>query len=247
MANRCQAPNLFAGLSPTWILSNLDQNSAFFQGSFQDASLGYVNGIPADTGTANAYVVTLPFGSPSSYQAGMTVVFTPTNTNTGPSTITVNPLGSSAILNPAGLALSGGEIAANRRVMLVSDGASFYIVGPCPYSKVFASNTSNQTVDVAGYTSVVINVGQTGGSCGLTLSHLGVGIPVTVTLQNGTGASISFFIGGTTPAGVAIQSFAILAGGLGAFTLVSSAFSIAGNTARVFTSAGMLGGQLFFS
>jgi hypothetical protein len=130
MANRCPNPNTFAGTSPPWPLASLDQNNVnFFQGTFNDASLGWVNGVPADTGTANLYSVTLPFGAPSSYNAGMTVVFTPANTNTGSSTITVAPLGSILIKTAFGNALVGGELPAGVTVMLVCDGTAMRIMG----------------------------------------------------------------------------------------------------------------------
>jgi hypothetical protein len=48
-----------------------------YQGAFNDSSLGYVNYVGTDSGTANLYNVTLPFGVPSSYNIGMCVAFKP--------------------------------------------------------------------------------------------------------------------------------------------------------------------------
>jgi hypothetical protein len=50
----------------------------------------------ADTGTANTYVVTLPY-APASYAAGLFVVMKVLTTNTGASTFNANALGAIAI------------------------------------------------------------------------------------------------------------------------------------------------------
>lgn len=62
-----------------------------------------------DTGTANAYVVSLPH-TPSGYVDGLTVRFRAINTNTGASTINVNSLGTKSIRNRSGSALAAGDI-----------------------------------------------------------------------------------------------------------------------------------------
>jgi microcystin-dependent protein len=109
-------------------LANLDQNNTFFQGTFNDASVGFVNGIPTDTGTLNAYSVTVPLGAPSAYQAGMYVVFIPLTTNTGSATLTVAPLGSQLILDEFGNALGADAIIANRKTIVIHDGTNFCLV-----------------------------------------------------------------------------------------------------------------------
>jgi hypothetical protein len=207
MANRLNAPNQFEALSPPWILSQLDTNFTQNQAAWNDSSLGFVNGIPVDTGSANNYLVTVPFGSPSAYQDGMTVPFIPANTNTGASTITVSPLGSVAILNPAGIALNGGEIAANRALMLVYKSAApvgFRIIGPCATTSVL-NNPGNTTVECAGYTSVHVQVSFTiSTSTSLALAHLAPGTTVTVQFVNAFGSPNSYAITATNPAGTAI-------------------------------------------
>jgi len=70
-----------------------------------------------DTGAANAYVVAL---SPAvaALANGMEISFTPANSNTGASTITVNGLAAVPIVGGALSALQGGEIVASGRVKL---------------------------------------------------------------------------------------------------------------------------------
>jgi microcystin-dependent protein len=106
----------------------MDQNSTFFQGTFNDASVGFVNGIPTDTGTLNAYSVTVPLGAPSAYQAGMYVCFIPSTTNTGTATLTVAPLGSQVILDEFGNALGADAIIANRKTIVIHDGTNFCLI-----------------------------------------------------------------------------------------------------------------------
>jgi hypothetical protein len=127
MANRIAPLNTFAGQSPPWSLANLDQNSSNIQGAINDSSLGFVN-TGADTGTVNNYIVTLPYGSPTAYNPGFSLVLVAAATNTGPSTITVNPLGAVAIGHSDGSALTGGEIVAGQAVNLVYYGTAFRIV-----------------------------------------------------------------------------------------------------------------------
>lgn len=81
----------------------------------------------ADTGAANAYVVTLD-KVPPAYVAGMRVTFKATAANTGASTINVNSLGTKAIQTFDGSALSSGTIAANQLVTVQYDGTAFRIM-----------------------------------------------------------------------------------------------------------------------
>ncbi len=65
-----------------------------------------------DTGTANAYVVTLAL-PPAALVAGLVVSFQATHANTGASTLNLNGLGAKPILGAAHTALQGNEIVAN--------------------------------------------------------------------------------------------------------------------------------------
>jgi hypothetical protein len=82
-----------------------------------------------DTGTANAYAVALT-PAPSSYTAGMVVVFEAVHANTGASTLNVNSLGNKNITKFGSVALSSGDIAANQVIIAVYDGTEFQMLGP---------------------------------------------------------------------------------------------------------------------
>jgi hypothetical protein len=148
MASRIGSLTDFAPLAPPWQLTQLDQNTTNIAAAFNDASLGYVNAIATDTGSANNYAVTCGFGTPSAYNAGFTVAFVPANTNTGASTITVSPLGSLSIVDVNGNALQAGAIQSGRLCALICMGSTFRIVnllqsGGVPYSYDYDDLTGN--------------------------------------------------------------------------------------------------------
>lgn len=78
----------------------------------------------ADSGAANAYVVTLA-PAPSAYVVGLTVDMLAANANTGASTINVNALGTKQILTADGAAVGAGVIPSTRVVTLKYDGTAF--------------------------------------------------------------------------------------------------------------------------
>lgn len=81
----------------------------------------------ADTGAANAYVVTL---SPvPTIVTGSVVVFKATNANTGASTIAVNGGTATAIKKNGSTALAGAEINAGQIVEVVYDGTNYQLIG----------------------------------------------------------------------------------------------------------------------
>lgn len=82
----------------------------------------------ADTGAANAYVVTLS-PAPTAYVTGMEVVFKATNANTTASTINVNALGAKSIVKNGSEALISGDISAGQTITLRYDGTNFVIQG----------------------------------------------------------------------------------------------------------------------
>lgn len=146
MANRVGAFSTFSGVAPPWSLPNLDANFANVTAAFNDASLGYSNYSGTDTGSANNYVITLPFGSPSNYNQGMLVAFNPANTSTGASTLQVNPLAPVAIVRSDSTALSGGEVVAGAIIVMMFDGTSFRIISPSESAgvvKIFAGVSAN--------------------------------------------------------------------------------------------------------
>ena len=101
----------------TVLATGIDQNSLAIHSLTQNAQQGTLN-YGADSGAANAYVVTLT-PAPTAYSAGMVVnVGTISASNTGASTVNVNGLGVLPILGPGGAALQGGEIVAGSNIGL---------------------------------------------------------------------------------------------------------------------------------
>lgn len=206
MANRIGTFPTFANLSPPWSLPTLDSNFVSVNTFGNDSSLGFVNGILTDTGSANAYVVTCPFGSPSAYNAGMAVAFTPANSNTGSSTITVNPLGTAQILTSTGNALSAGALQANQTAFIVLIGTAFRLLSASynPSLNQYGSiGTGTQTINAAGFTAIQVfaNLNATGNYT-FTMNNLPAGVPVDFCLYtNGTGRQISMTA--TNPASTA--------------------------------------------
>lgn len=66
-----------------------------------------------DSGTANAYIVTLPY-TPAALTDGQEVVFKALFTNTGASTINVNALGAKSLRRQNGTVISAGDITTNK-------------------------------------------------------------------------------------------------------------------------------------
>lgn len=82
-----------------------------------------------DTGIANAYALNFTANF-TAYTDGITIIWIPANTNTGPSTINVNGLGPVNILNANGSALSAGQLQANVPAQILFLGGSFTLVSP---------------------------------------------------------------------------------------------------------------------
>jgi hypothetical protein len=78
-----------------------------------------------DTGTANTYLVSLPH-APASYADGLQVIFKPTNTNTGASSINVNGLGVKSIKTLSGTDPVAGDITANGPTILIYNATTGY-------------------------------------------------------------------------------------------------------------------------
>lgn len=80
----------------------------------------------ADTGVADAYVVTLD-PIPTSYTAGMAFDFKPGNNNTGASTINVNGLGVKSIKKDINVDLSADDLVSGKIYKLIYDGTNFQL------------------------------------------------------------------------------------------------------------------------
>lgn len=215
MANRIGTFPTFANFAPPWSLPTLDANFVSVNAAMNDSSLGFVNATAVDTGTANNYIITCPFGVPSTYNQGMTVAFVPLNTNTGASNITVSPLGSTSILTPAGNPLPANAIVAGVITTMVFVGTGFRLFGTSdtlnsPLGLISAPGTT--TVDCTGFTSIQVQL--TMGSAGnytLQLNNLSFGAPVDVQVITG-GNTQHFKILAATPASATYSTLAIYQG-----------------------------------
>ena len=127
------------GLNPQGGAATVGDAIAVIPGNVQNEA--YVFG--ADTGSANAYAVSLT-PAPSAYAAGMVVVFQAANGNTSASTLNVNGLGTKAIKRNATAALVSGDIVANQLVVAIYDGTNFQLVASAP------NNNSSTTVVLSG-------------------------------------------------------------------------------------------------
>lgn len=85
-----------------------------------------LNSYAADTGAANAYIITLA-PAPTAYAAGQCFRFKATNANTSASTLNVNGLGAKSIKGNGGASLASGEIQAGQMVTVQYDGTNFQL------------------------------------------------------------------------------------------------------------------------
>ena len=143
----------------------------------------------ADTGTANALVVTF---SPvwTSYTVGKGVLVKVAATNTGAATINVNGLGATAIVGQGGQALIGGELFAGDIVHLTYSTAGFRLLGASGYTKKVYNDILPYTGTNAGVRNLsngTLTLG-TNGVTNLTCNAAG---SVTIPTLTGTTATIT--------------------------------------------------------
>lgn len=98
---------------------------------------GFAN-YSVDSGSANAYVVTLG-AALNGYVDGLTALFRATNANTGPATVNVNNLGVTPLARADGSALQAGDIVAGQVVQIS-------YAGPTSSFQVNATGASSQAL-----------------------------------------------------------------------------------------------------
>ena len=187
MSKPVAIPNTFATATTVIPLSNLDGNFTAVATSINSA-LTYSN-YAADTGAANAYVVTFT-GLTTTYTAGLRIQFKAANANTGASTINVNAQGTKSITFQNAAALTAGIIAANSIVDVMYDGTQFLlmndpagltggdVVGPASatdnavvrFDGTTGKLVQNSVVTIADTTGDVAGVGALTASGNVTLS-----------------------------------------------------------------------------
>lgn len=141
-----------------------------------------------DTGTANAYVLTIPLAF-NSYVNGIEIDWIPAHTNTGASTMDVNGLGIVNINNADGSALAAGELIAGVITKIIYQGSGFVLLA----SSTSGTFTGTLTGVASGAVTVAYwinnrvctlragNIVSTSTSTALTMT----GLPAIVTPQSG--------------------------------------------------------------
>lgn len=107
--------------------SNGLPNVGLVAGLSQVIALQQLDNYGTDSGSANAYVVTVVGTTPFALTLGTLVRFTPANANTGPSTANIGGTGPQTVVNPTGGALSGGEFGTNVPTWLFWNGSAWQI------------------------------------------------------------------------------------------------------------------------
>lgn len=262
MAPRCGAIIAQENLAPDWLLVSFDSNWNLPVNALNDSSLGYVNYAGTDTGSANIYACSLALGSPTAYQQGFFLAFLPAHTNTGASTMTVSPLGSIPILHLDGTALTGGEMTAGVVQTMVCNGTAFLLLGPTStitassiaallngaallfntslqyVGKPLGTVTTNQSVDCANASGVVVSMSTATSGLNLTLTHLATGVPVTIFVQNTAGGLITLGIQATTPANANMTCFGMTP--LGVINFSVAGLSLNGGSAALLTGGAIV-------
>lgn len=109
--------------------------------------IGYL----ADTGAADAYVVTFAT-APIAYNAGLHINMKVATTNTGASTVNVNSLGVKAIKRADGTDVVAGDLTAGRVVSLIYDGTNFQLIA-AGGAELTTAVTAAQTAQTAAETA----------------------------------------------------------------------------------------------
>jgi hypothetical protein len=125
----------------------------------------------ADSGTANSYAVTLtPQPASLAFLTGAPIRVKIANANTGVSTLTVNSLASTTIVNTNGNALSSGQIPAGHIVTFVFNGTNFELQDAPGVGGVLTGNLPNPGL-ASGVSAS--NIGALGGVLTGTLPNPG--------------------------------------------------------------------------
>ena len=111
----------------------------------------------SDVGSANSYIVTLPYEPPGGYVIGLSFVFKAVNPNTGASVIDVNSLGNKSIIRTDGTELKANDILANALIVLIYDGSQFQFTGVVQSflseAKAWASEDEDVIVNGSDYSA----------------------------------------------------------------------------------------------
>jgi hypothetical protein len=150
MAGSINVINQFAAQAGPIPLSQLDAN--FSQDAQALNSLGTFSNYYQDTGTTNAWAVTVTAPQVFSYSAGINLSIKVANLVTGSVTLNVNGLGAKNVTNPDGTALGSGQVSAGAIVDLFYDGTQFQLNGGAQstFNAVPTSRTVSTTAPLTG-------------------------------------------------------------------------------------------------
>lgn len=147
------------GSNTTGTTTQLDNNFLLAYNALND--LNTFSNYLVDTGSANAYVVTLGAGLTGPLTAGLEIEMKATNLNTGASTLNFNGTGAVAIQRVNGASLTAGDIPAGGIVQLIWTGSVWMLLNVLPatvsvqaFAGSFSVNlatTGAQTVSGIGF------------------------------------------------------------------------------------------------
>ncbi|HTD17829.1 MAG TPA: hypothetical protein VK673_21780 [Chthoniobacterales bacterium] len=209
MANRATPLTFIETLSGNILASTyFDNNISPAFTAINDATLGWVNGIAVDSGSANNYVLTPVFGVTSSPNPGMLIAFLPANTNTGASNLTFGTLTSQSIVDWAGNPVVPGAIQAGKLTLVTYLSGAFRLLyttvpGVFLYNSALPSGGGAVQINCAGYSQIAImlNAASLGNhTWTITLNGAAWGAHIDVQIRT-AGAAQVFKWGGTDQAG----------------------------------------------
>jgi hypothetical protein len=147
-----------------------------------------------DTGVANAYILNFDAAF-TTYSDGILLYWIPSNTNTGPSTLNVNGLGSAPIINSDGSPLVGGQLVASQIAIVAMQSGSWVLVtsGAQYYGGAYTGTITGFAATITGtvlyrrvgnWVSHYVNAnlqGATSNSTGMTLLGMPDAVKPSVT------------------------------------------------------------------
>jgi len=162
-----------------------------------------------DTTNATNYAVTV--ASDFALVAGVVVWVTPSLTNAASPTLNVNGSGAKALVNRANIAFSANEFPATKTFGAMYDGTSWRVFTTTGRAYLAAA-PGTVTVECAGYDWVHVRVTVAVASAtALTLAHLALGVPVTLSISNTYSAVNTYTVAVTNSAGTAGTAYVTFA------------------------------------
>lgn len=190
----------------------------------------------ADSGSANAYAVTLS-PVPAGYTAGMVVRFKAANANTTASTINVNSLGIKNITKRYNAALVANDILANAVITAVYDGTEFQIMNELSTTAVTPASYTNTNLTVDSYGRITT---ASSGTAGIPYTDQTT-TPVTLAVNNGYSPNNAGLVTLNMPATVAVGSIFVIKGyGAGGWLVQMNTGQVVNLGSSASSSAGSL-------